>query len=69
MHSAPGPRVAVVGAHLAMLDGAELAQALIAEPDIDDAVRAYENVMLPRSAQAAQDCAKALDDLVPPTGS
>ncbi|MFG2225692.1 FAD-dependent oxidoreductase [Streptomyces sp. NPDC048644] len=58
-----------LGANLAMLDGAELARALIAEPGIDDAVRAYENVMLPRSAQAAQDCAKALDDLVPPTDS
>ncbi|MYX98281.1 NAD(P)-binding protein [Streptomyces sp. SID486] len=55
-----------LGANLAMLDGADLARALITESNIDDAVRAYENLMLPRSAQAAQDCAKALDDLIPP---
>lgn len=56
-----------LGANLAMLDGADLAHALITESSIDDAVRAYENLMLPRSAQAAQDCAKALDDVIPPT--
>lgn len=56
-----------LGANLAMLDGADLAHALIAESTIDDAVRAYEGLMLPRSAQAARDCATALDDLIPPT--
>ncbi|MFI6684482.1 FAD-dependent oxidoreductase [Streptomyces sp. NPDC050485] len=56
-----------LGANLAMLDGADLAHALIAESRVDDAVRAYENLMLPRSAEAAQGCAEALDNLIPPT--
>ncbi|MGW8973841.1 hypothetical protein [Streptomyces platensis] len=51
-----------LGANLAMLDGADLAHALL-----DDAVRAYEDLMLPRSARAAEDCAEVLDDLIPPT--
>ncbi|MDN0193565.1 NAD(P)/FAD-dependent oxidoreductase [Streptomyces sp. S.PNR 29] len=55
-----------LGANLAMLDGADLAHALIAEPTVDDAVRAYETLMLPRSATAARDCAALLDDLLPP---
>lgn len=42
--------------HPAMLDGTGLANALITESSIDDAVRAYENRMMPRSAQAAEDC-------------
>ncbi|MEU5532226.1 NAD(P)/FAD-dependent oxidoreductase [Streptomyces sp. NPDC020362] len=58
-----------LGANLAMLDGTDLAHALITESSMDDAVRAYENLMLPRSAQAAQDCAEALDNLIPPTDS
>lgn len=58
-----------LGANLAMLDGADLAHALIAESTIDDAVRGYESLMLPRSAQAARDCAKALDDIIPPEGA
>ncbi|WP_342593434.1 FAD-dependent oxidoreductase [Streptomyces inhibens] len=36
-----------LGANLAMLDGTELATALVTEPDVDDAVRAYESIMLP----------------------
>ncbi|PHQ51934.1 FAD-dependent oxidoreductase [Streptomyces cinnamoneus] len=58
-----------LGANLAMLDGTDLAHALVTESSIDDAVRAYESRMLPRSAQAAEDCAKALDSLIPPTDS
>ncbi|WP_316758133.1 FAD-dependent oxidoreductase [Streptomyces herbicida] len=58
-----------LGANLAMLDGTDLAHALITESSIDEAVRAYEDLMLPRSAQAAQDCAEALDNLIPPTNS
>lgn len=54
-----------LGANLAMLDGADLAHALITESTIDDALRAYEGIMLPRSAKAALDCAGALDNLVP----
>ncbi|MEU6329992.1 NAD(P)/FAD-dependent oxidoreductase [Streptomyces sp. NPDC047049] len=58
-----------LGANLAMLDGTELARALVAEPCVDDAVRAYESVMLPRSAEAAKDCAEGLAHLLPPTGA
>ncbi|MFG2530676.1 FAD-dependent oxidoreductase [Streptomyces sp. NPDC048516] len=58
-----------LGANLAMLDGAELAQALVTEPAVDDAVRAYESVMLPRSAEAAKGCAEGLAHLLPPTGA
>ncbi|MET9183520.1 NAD(P)/FAD-dependent oxidoreductase [Kitasatospora aureofaciens] len=55
-----------LGANLAMLDGSDLAHALVAETSIEDAVRAYEGAMLPRSARAALDCAKALEDILPP---
>lgn len=41
------------GANLAMLDGADLASALATEPDLDTAVRRYEETMFPRSAKAA----------------
>ncbi|MET9174076.1 NAD(P)/FAD-dependent oxidoreductase [Streptomyces misionensis] len=58
-----------LGANLAMLDGADLARALVAESTVADAVRAYESVMLPRSAQAALECAKVLDDILPPQGA
>ncbi|MFI6445613.1 FAD-dependent oxidoreductase [Kitasatospora sp. NPDC050543] len=56
-----------LGANLAMLDGADLAHALITESGIDDAVQAYEGIMLPRSIKAAHDCAGALNHIVPPT--
>jgi 2-polyprenyl-6-methoxyphenol hydroxylase-like FAD-dependent oxidoreductase len=56
-----------LGANLAMLDGADLAHALIEQSGLDDAVRAYESRMLPRSADAAQGSAEVLDDLIPPT--
>ncbi|MEU5127612.1 FAD-dependent oxidoreductase [Streptomyces mobaraensis] len=42
------------GANLAMLDGAELGQALAAHPgDVEAALTAYERAMFPRSAEAA----------------
>ncbi|WP_042374513.1 FAD-dependent oxidoreductase [Streptacidiphilus neutrinimicus] len=56
-----------LGANLAMLDGSDLAHALVTEPNIDKAVRAYENVMLPRSTEAATGSAHGLDHLVPAT--
>lgn len=56
-----------LGANLALLDGSDLAQALLTESTLDDAVRAYEDIVLPRSARAAADCAGVLDDLIPPT--
>ncbi|MCC9308370.1 FAD-dependent monooxygenase [Kitasatospora sp. RB6PN24] len=54
-----------LGANLAMLDGADLAHALVAESSVDDAVRAYESIMLPRSIEAATGSARGLDNLVP----
>lgn len=58
-----------LGANLALLDGAELAHALVHTSEVDEAVRAYESVMLPRSGEAAEDCAEGLDHLVPPAGA
>jgi 2-polyprenyl-6-methoxyphenol hydroxylase-like FAD-dependent oxidoreductase len=43
-----------VGVNLAMLDAGELALALAGAPTIDDAIRAYEHTMLPRSAEMAR---------------
>ncbi|TXS44228.1 FAD-dependent oxidoreductase [Streptomyces sp. OR43] len=43
-----------VGVNLAMLDASELALALVGSATVDDAVRAYEKTMLPRSAEIAQ---------------
>ncbi|MBC2874902.1 MULTISPECIES: FAD-dependent oxidoreductase [Streptomyces] len=43
------------GANLAMLDGAELGQALAAHPgDVEAALTVYEQAMFPRSAEAAR---------------
>lgn len=58
-----------VGANLAMLDGAELAQAVIDRPGIEEAVAAYENVMLARSTEQAAATADMLATLVPDTDS
>lgn len=49
------------GANLAMFDGAELGQAIVAHPgDIEDALAAYEQALFPRSAQAAAESARNL---------
>lgn len=48
------------GANLAMLDGADLARAVLDSPTVDAAVTAYESVMLPRAAEAAEGAAEGI---------
>ncbi|WP_371648985.1 MULTISPECIES: FAD-dependent oxidoreductase [unclassified Streptomyces] len=55
-----------MGANLAMLDGADLAHALIESPTTDDAIRAYETVLLPRSIQAAEGAAEGINSAFSP---
>ncbi|MEV7399276.1 FAD-dependent monooxygenase [Streptomyces sp. NPDC091267] len=55
-----------MGANLAMLDGADLAHAVAKQPTLDEAVAAYEDVMLPRSAEAAGGAAEGLDGAFAP---
>ncbi|MFI9508224.1 FAD-dependent oxidoreductase [Nocardia sp. NPDC052566] len=56
-----------IGANLAMLDGADLATAVATHPDLDRAVLAYENRMLPRATAAAQACADLTTSLTADT--
>ncbi|MFI9079231.1 hypothetical protein ACIGW8_22640 [Streptomyces sioyaensis] len=53
------------GAHLAMLDGCDLALALARHDSVDAAITAYEGTMLPRAAEAG-DGADALDRVFGP---
>ncbi|MFD6161057.1 FAD-dependent oxidoreductase [Nocardia sp. NPDC060256] len=46
------------GANLAMLDGAELAGALLAHADIEQALHVYEQALFPRSAELAAGSAE-----------
>jgi 2-polyprenyl-6-methoxyphenol hydroxylase-like FAD-dependent oxidoreductase len=48
------------GANLAMIDGADLAMAIIASADVNAAVSAYEKTMLPRAAKSAKASANGL---------
>jgi 2-polyprenyl-6-methoxyphenol hydroxylase-like FAD-dependent oxidoreductase len=53
-----------VGVNLALLDACDLALALTRHDGIDEAVRAYEGTMLPRSAQLALRLDGAAEDLI-----
>ncbi|KQX50101.1 MULTISPECIES: NAD(P)/FAD-dependent oxidoreductase [unclassified Streptomyces] len=55
------------GANLAMLEGAELAEALVTRPgDLDETVRAFEEQMWARAGRWAQMTTAGLDRLVSP---
>ncbi|MFI5696850.1 FAD-dependent oxidoreductase [Kribbella sp. NPDC051586] len=49
------------GANLAMQDGAELAAALLAGPDTDTALAAYESALFPRAQASAAESAANLE--------
>ncbi|WP_367047944.1 NAD(P)/FAD-dependent oxidoreductase [Streptomyces sp. Je 1-332] len=55
-----------MGANLAMLDGADLAHALIDHSTIDQAITAYEKVLLSRSVEAAEGAAEGIDGAFAP---
>lgn len=56
------------GANLAMIDGADLATALIQHPgDVEAALVIYEQVMLPRARKSAQESADSLEMMFAPT--
>lgn len=49
------------GVNLAMLDAADLAEALVTTPDWRQAVRDYEDLMIERATQLAVDCNRAFE--------
>jgi 2-polyprenyl-6-methoxyphenol hydroxylase-like FAD-dependent oxidoreductase len=53
-----------VGVNLAMLDASDLALALAGSASVDEGVRAYEEVMLPRSAEIAKMLEGRAEDLL-----
>ncbi|MFE2990593.1 FAD-dependent oxidoreductase [Streptomyces sp. NPDC059262] len=55
-----------MGANLAMRDGADLAQALTEHATVDDAVTAYEKILIPRSVEAAEGAAEGIDGAFAP---
>ncbi|MFC8128737.1 FAD-dependent oxidoreductase [Streptomyces sp. NPDC057302] len=55
-----------MGANLAMLDGADLARALVDNPTIDQAITAYEETLLPRSIEAAEGAAEGINSAFAP---
>jgi hypothetical protein len=56
-----------MGAILAMCDGADLRQALTEHAAADDAVTAYEEILIPRSVEAAEGAAQGIDGASRPT--
>ncbi|MFD0352363.1 FAD-dependent oxidoreductase [Streptomyces sp. NPDC127110] len=58
-----------VGANLALLDGADLARAVVGHPTVEQAVDVYEGVMLPRSTAHARTARQMLATLMPDTDS
>ncbi|MET7801900.1 FAD-dependent oxidoreductase [Streptomyces decoyicus] len=58
-----------VGANLALLDGAELARAVVDHPTLDEALDAYKSVMLPRAIDNAKTAQQMLTTLMPDTDS
>ncbi|MFD4479160.1 FAD-dependent oxidoreductase [Streptomyces sp. NPDC058471] len=55
-----------MGANLAMLDGADLARALVDHPTVDEAITTYEKTLLPRSVEAAEGAAEGIDGAFAP---
>ncbi|MFJ3440906.1 FAD-dependent oxidoreductase [Streptomyces sp. NPDC086081] len=55
-----------MGANLAMRDGADLAAALIEHPSTDDAITAYEDILFPRSSEAAEGAAEGINSAFAP---
>ncbi len=55
-----------MGANLAMRDAADLAHALIESPTIDNAIRVYETVLLPRSIEAAEGAEEGITSAFSP---
>lgn len=53
-----------VGVNLAMLDAAELALALVDSASVDEAIRTYEEKMLPRSAEIATSLVGGADRMM-----
>ncbi|WP_243062755.1 NAD(P)/FAD-dependent oxidoreductase [Humibacter sp. RRB41] len=51
------------GANLAMIDGADLAREILANDDLEVALRRYEKKMLPRGAKSAAGSQKNLDTM------
>jgi 2-polyprenyl-6-methoxyphenol hydroxylase-like FAD-dependent oxidoreductase len=53
-----------VGVNMAMLDASDLALALARSATVDEAIRAYENIMLPRSTDIATTLEGRAEDLL-----
>jgi 2-polyprenyl-6-methoxyphenol hydroxylase-like FAD-dependent oxidoreductase len=49
------------GANIALIDGADLAREILADPDLESALAQYEKTMFPRGAKAAAQSRKGLD--------